>query len=42
MKKIREEAPKNSWYLEKVKRENMHIESAMHGIVELSGESQIN
>ena len=40
--KLRYEALKNSWDLQKVQREGMHIESAMHGIVKLSSKSQIN
>ena len=40
--KIREEALKQSWNLEKLRREGMKIESALHGIAELSGESQLN
>ena len=40
--KIREEALKNSWDLQKLRREGMQIESATKGVDELSGENPIN
>ena len=40
--KIREEALKQSWNLEQIKREGMQIESALHGVAELPVEAQLN
>lgn len=40
--KIREEALKNAWGLEELRREGMHIESAAKGVEELSGENMVN
>ena len=40
--KIREEASKKSWNLEQLKRKSMQIESALHGVAEISGEAQLN
>ena len=40
--KIREEALKQSWDLKQLRREGMQIESALHGVAELSGEASLN
>ena len=40
--KIREEALKNSWDIKRVKGEEIHTQSVVHGMFELSGESDIN
>ena len=40
--KIREEVLKQSWKLEHLKREDMKVQSALHGVAELFVEAQLN